>query len=128
MEAEGLTSASDCVTDTFRRFTRSIRRSEIARKRKGRAEYNWEAQLELRTIIMAVPPKPANQHLAVLLPKQLWKVSLCPFFFNARSHSLQPDSSSSACDNFYCRVPFSLFERKHVCFLYPSLTICLTPV
>lgn len=26
----------------------------------------------------------------------------------------QPDSSSSTCDNFYCRVPFSLFERKHV--------------
>lgn len=26
----------------------------------------------------------------------------------------QPDSSSSICDNFYCRVPFSLFERKHV--------------
>ncbi|KIM48478.1 hypothetical protein M413DRAFT_22967 [Hebeloma cylindrosporum] len=41
-----------------------------------------------------------NEHLAVLLPRQLWK----------------PDSSSSACDNFYCRAPFSLFyERKHHC-------------
>ncbi|KAF8895013.1 FYVE zinc finger-domain-containing protein [Gymnopilus junonius] len=40
-----------------------------------------------------------NEHLAVLLPKQLWK----------------PDSSSTTCDNFYCRVPFSLFERKHHC-------------
>ncbi|KAF8807149.1 hypothetical protein BYT27DRAFT_7337900 [Phlegmacium glaucopus] len=40
-----------------------------------------------------------NQHLAVLLPKHLWK----------------PDSSSSTCDNFYCRVQFSLFERKHHC-------------
>ncbi|KDR84724.1 hypothetical protein GALMADRAFT_204421 [Galerina marginata CBS 339.88] len=40
-----------------------------------------------------------NEHLAVLLAKQLWK----------------PDSSSTTCDNFYCRVPFSLFERKHHC-------------
>ncbi|KAF8955728.1 FYVE zinc finger-domain-containing protein [Flammula alnicola] len=40
-----------------------------------------------------------NEHLAVLLPRQLWK----------------PDSSSMTCDNFYCRVPFSLFERKHHC-------------
>ncbi|PPQ90433.1 hypothetical protein CVT25_014951 [Psilocybe cyanescens] len=40
-----------------------------------------------------------NEHLAVLLSKHLWK----------------PDSSSSTCDNFYCRVPFSLFERKHHC-------------
>ncbi|KAF8804883.1 hypothetical protein BYT27DRAFT_7105923, partial [Phlegmacium glaucopus] len=40
-----------------------------------------------------------NQHLAVLLPKDLWK----------------PDSSSSTCDNLYCRVQFSLFEHKHHC-------------
>ncbi|PPQ73677.1 hypothetical protein CVT26_010763 [Gymnopilus dilepis] len=40
-----------------------------------------------------------NEHLAVLLPKHLWK----------------PDSASTTCDNFYCRVPFSLFERKHHC-------------
>ncbi|KAH9487183.1 Lateral signaling target protein 2-like protein [Psilocybe cubensis] len=40
-----------------------------------------------------------NQHLAVLLQKHLWK----------------PDSSTNTCDNFYCRVPFSLFERKHHC-------------
>ncbi|TEB26315.1 hypothetical protein FA13DRAFT_1692380 [Coprinellus micaceus] len=41
----------------------------------------------------------ANDHLAVLLPRHLWK----------------PDSVSSACDNVYCRVPFSLFERRHHC-------------
>ncbi|KAF5312925.1 hypothetical protein D9619_003295 [Psilocybe cf. subviscida] len=40
-----------------------------------------------------------NEHLAVLLNKDLWK----------------PDSASVSCDNFYCRVPFSLFERKHHC-------------
>ncbi|KAF9478544.1 hypothetical protein BDN70DRAFT_879894, partial [Pholiota conissans] len=45
------------------------------------------------------PPVRHNQHLAVLLPTHLWK----------------PDSSSASCDNFYCRVPFSLFERKHHC-------------
>ncbi|KAJ7139449.1 FYVE zinc finger-domain-containing protein [Mycena epipterygia] len=43
-------------------------------------------------------PRP-NEHLAVLLPKQLWK----------------PDSHASHCDNFYCRVPFTVFERKHHC-------------
>ncbi|KAF7340207.1 Isoform b [Mycena venus] len=43
-------------------------------------------------------PRP-NEHLAVLLPKQLWK----------------SDSSASNCDNFYCRVPFSVFERRHHC-------------
>ncbi|KAJ7924387.1 hypothetical protein B0H13DRAFT_2249161 [Mycena leptocephala] len=43
-------------------------------------------------------PRP-NEHLAVLLPKQLWK----------------PDSSASSCDNFYCRVPFSIWDRRHHC-------------
>ncbi|KAF8198981.1 FYVE zinc finger-domain-containing protein [Pholiota molesta] len=52
--------------------------------------------------LLDVPPTAhdrPNEHLAVLLAKHLWK----------------PDSSSSTCDNFYCRVPFSLFERKHHC-------------
>ncbi|TFK38621.1 FYVE zinc finger-domain-containing protein [Crucibulum laeve] len=40
-----------------------------------------------------------NEHLAVLLPKHLWK----------------PDSLASQCDNFYCRVAFSMFERRHHC-------------
>ncbi|KAJ7743874.1 FYVE zinc finger-domain-containing protein [Mycena metata] len=40
-----------------------------------------------------------NEHLAVLLPKQLWKA----------------DASASHCDNFYCRVPFSIWERRHHC-------------
>ncbi|KAJ7171720.1 FYVE zinc finger-domain-containing protein [Mycena crocata] len=43
-------------------------------------------------------PRP-NEHLAVLLPRHLWKA----------------DSSASHCDNFYCRVPFSIFERRHHC-------------
>lgn len=67
---------------------------------------------------MAVPP---NQHLAVLLPKQLWKVCPVPLVFQPPLTSAQPDSSSSTCDNFYCRVPFSLFERKHVC---PDPPVC----
>ena len=56
-----------------------------------------------------------NEHLAVLLPRQLWKACFpcsLPVLLLTGSH--QPDSSSSTCDNFYCRVPFSLFERKHV--------------
>ncbi|KAI6165355.1 FYVE zinc finger-domain-containing protein [Pisolithus thermaeus] len=40
-----------------------------------------------------------NEHLAVLLPKNLWK----------------PDALASTCDNFSCRVPFSLLERRHHC-------------
>ncbi|KAI6022596.1 FYVE zinc finger-domain-containing protein [Pisolithus marmoratus] len=43
-------------------------------------------------------PRP-NEHLAVLLPKNLWK----------------PDALASNCDNFSCRVPFSLLERRHHC-------------
>ncbi|KAH7884028.1 FYVE zinc finger-domain-containing protein [Phlebopus sp. FC_14] len=41
----------------------------------------------------------ANEHLAVLLPKSLWK----------------PDALASVCDNFYCRVTFSVLERRHHC-------------
>ncbi|KAF9488701.1 hypothetical protein BDN71DRAFT_1512820 [Pleurotus eryngii] len=41
----------------------------------------------------------ANEHLAVLLPKHLWK----------------EDTLASVCDNFYCRVRFSMFERRHHC-------------
>ncbi|KAJ2931164.1 hypothetical protein H1R20_g5898, partial [Candolleomyces eurysporus] len=40
-----------------------------------------------------------NDHLAVLLEKDLWK----------------PDRLASVCDNFYCRVSFGLFERRHHC-------------
>ncbi|KAF6765892.1 FYVE zinc finger-domain-containing protein [Ephemerocybe angulata] len=43
-------------------------------------------------------PRP-NEHLAVLLPKHLWK----------------PDSNASMCDNLYCRVSYGLFERRHHC-------------
>jgi len=59
-------------------------------------------------------PRP-NEHLAVLLPKNLWKVCLlskCPYL--SRSHPSQPDALASTCDNFFCRVPFSLLERRHV--------------
>ncbi|CAA7264665.1 unnamed protein product [Cyclocybe aegerita] len=45
-----------------------------------------------------LPTRP-NEHLAVFLPKHLWK----------------PDSSSVVCDNFFCHIPFSFFERKHHC-------------
>ncbi|KAG6841547.1 hypothetical protein C0991_009912 [Blastosporella zonata] len=41
----------------------------------------------------------ANEHLAVLLPKQLWK----------------PDSVASKCDNFYCPVNFTVLQRRHHC-------------
>ncbi|KAH8799508.1 FYVE zinc finger-domain-containing protein [Flagelloscypha sp. PMI_526] len=40
-----------------------------------------------------------NEHLAVLLPKSLWK----------------PDSTADTCDNFHCRTPFSLLQRRHHC-------------
>ncbi|KAF9229823.1 hypothetical protein BS17DRAFT_812448 [Gyrodon lividus] len=41
----------------------------------------------------------ANEHLAVLLQRNLWK----------------PDALASTCDNFYCRVKFSVLERRHHC-------------
>ncbi|KAF9645032.1 hypothetical protein BDM02DRAFT_3063869, partial [Thelephora ganbajun] len=40
-----------------------------------------------------------NEHLAVLLPKHLWK----------------PDYQASHCDVFNCRKPFTLFDRRHHC-------------
>jgi len=50
-------------------------------------------------IFQVLSPSRRNEHLAVLLPKNLWK----------------PDSLASNCDNFYCRIKFSLFERRHHC-------------
>ncbi|KAF5377273.1 hypothetical protein D9615_006440 [Tricholomella constricta] len=44
-------------------------------------------------------PERTNEHLAVLLPRHLWK----------------PDSLASRCDNLYCPVRFSVFERRHHC-------------
>ncbi|EGN91802.1 hypothetical protein SERLA73DRAFT_192018 [Serpula lacrymans var. lacrymans S7.3] len=44
-------------------------------------------------------PTRTNEHLAVLLPKDLWK----------------PDSLASNCDTFFCRVRFSVLERRHHC-------------
>ncbi|KAG6332503.1 hypothetical protein ID866_6588 [Astraeus odoratus] len=53
-----------------------------------------------RRLHIAPPSTPrANEHLAVLLPRNLWK----------------PDALASTCDNFFCRVPFSLLERRHHC-------------
>ncbi|KAI9567005.1 FYVE zinc finger-domain-containing protein [Boletus coccyginus] len=47
---------------------------------------------------LAMTPR-ANEHLAVLLPKNLWK----------------PDTLAFICDNFYCRVKFTVLERRHHC-------------
>ncbi|KAJ6573883.1 FYVE zinc finger-domain-containing protein [Mycena vulgaris] len=80
----------------------------------GHARARLPRVLLLRALVLAVvlhdasiastssAPHPAprpNEHLAVLLPKQLWK----------------PDSHAAHCDNFYCRVPFAVFERRHHC-------------
>ncbi|KAF7346004.1 ANK-REP-REGION domain-containing protein [Mycena venus] len=54
------------------------------------------APLALRTDLTTLRP---NEHLAVSLPKQLWKL----------------DSSASTCDDFYCRMPFHVLERRHHC-------------
>ncbi|KIJ59805.1 hypothetical protein HYDPIDRAFT_32793 [Hydnomerulius pinastri MD-312] len=48
---------------------------------------------------LSPPSLRTNEHLAVLLPKNLWK----------------PDALASTCDNFYCRVKFSVLERRHHC-------------
>ncbi|KAL0568362.1 hypothetical protein V5O48_013628 [Marasmius crinis-equi] len=40
-----------------------------------------------------------NEHLAVLMPRHLWKA----------------DQLATACDSFYCRVGFTIFERRHHC-------------
>ncbi|KAI0369950.1 FYVE-domain-containing protein [Pilatotrama ljubarskyi] len=47
----------------------------------------------------SLPRTRQNEHLAVLLPKRLWK----------------PDSQAAHCDTFLCRKAFSIFERRHHC-------------
>ncbi|KAL0950570.1 hypothetical protein HGRIS_007372 [Hohenbuehelia grisea] len=55
-------------------------------------------QPQLPTITCATYTRP-NEHLAVLLPKQLWK----------------PDGLAPVCDSFYCSIRFGMFERRHHC-------------
>ncbi|KAK7468390.1 hypothetical protein VKT23_002906 [Stygiomarasmius scandens] len=45
-----------------------------------------------------VGPRP-NEHLAVLMPKHLWK----------------SDSLAAECDSFYCHTRFTILERRHHC-------------
>lgn len=64
---------------------------------------------------LAMTPR-ANEHLAVLLPKNLWKVSALVQLRATPSHLRQPDTLAFICDNFYCRVKFTVLERRHVRF------------
>ncbi|KIY64514.1 hypothetical protein CYLTODRAFT_445956, partial [Cylindrobasidium torrendii FP15055 ss-10] len=58
------------------------------------------AQLEVATFTpSSISKARVNEHLAVLMPKSLWK----------------PDSSAVTCDNFFCRLRFTLLERRHHC-------------
>ncbi|KIK91544.1 hypothetical protein PAXRUDRAFT_149288 [Paxillus rubicundulus Ve08.2h10] len=63
------------------------------------AESSSRPRLALRSPLFCPITLRANEHLAVLLPKNLWK----------------PDALASTCDNFYCRVKFSVLERRHHC-------------
>lgn len=49
-----------------------------------------------------------NEHLAVLLPRNLWK----------------QDTDALHCDTFVCRKPFTFMERRHV----RALHACLPPL
>ncbi|KAK7041760.1 hypothetical protein VNI00_009049 [Paramarasmius palmivorus] len=55
--------------------------------------------LQLPMLSIQQPSVRPNEHLAVLMPRQLWK----------------PDHLAAGCDSFYCRVPFSMWERRHHC-------------
>ncbi|KAI9065524.1 hypothetical protein FKP32DRAFT_1602310 [Trametes sanguinea] len=50
-------------------------------------------------VLSSLPRPRQNEHLAVLLPKRLWK----------------PDSQAAHCDTFLCRKAFSIWERRHHC-------------
>ncbi|KIJ21335.1 1-phosphatidylinositol-4-phosphate 5-kinase [Paxillus involutus ATCC 200175] len=63
------------------------------------AESSSRPKLTLRSPLSSPTTLRANEHLAVLLPKNLWK----------------PDALASTCDNFYCHVKFSVLERRHHC-------------
>jgi len=61
-----------------------------------------------------------NAHLAVLLPKQLWKVRSFDCTLPGHLDPLltcvsQPDALARACDRFFCNTTFSLTERRHHC-------------
>ncbi|OSD05638.1 FYVE-domain-containing protein [Trametes coccinea BRFM310] len=50
-------------------------------------------------VLSSLPRPRQNEHLAVLIPKRLWK----------------PDSQAAHCDTFLCRKVFSIWERRHHC-------------
>ncbi|KAI0762435.1 FYVE zinc finger-domain-containing protein [Fomes fomentarius] len=86
----------------------------------------------LDPLASSVPRPRHNEHLAVLLPKRLWKVcpipSIPPPIFvpiipnrhlardsHVRHSFAQPDSQAAHCDTFLCRKAFSIWERRHHC-------------
>lgn len=61
-----------------------------------------------------------KEHLAVLLPKHLWKVGAVSHLdiipiSNANAIHLQPDSRAAFCETIACQKRFSLLERRHHC-------------
>ncbi|TDL15841.1 FYVE-domain-containing protein [Rickenella mellea] len=93
-----LTSSADLTLSSTSRSSSSLSPS-LASSSRLSPTFPSSPFAPTRRLEVAASLSRPNPHLAVLLPKQLWK----------------PDSCSNQCDTFRCRKAFSLLERKHHC-------------
>lgn len=116
--ASGSASAPDLASLDRSRLPHSVQQSLSFSFSLSKSRDRQSSHQSPRMITRPIPAQcRRNEHLAVLIPRTLWKVSLWFQMFRKEAEHcsiVQPDSLANKCDKYACKVKFSVWERKHV--------------